>query len=393
MQPLIRPTGLRRAESSGADRRATWLELFFDLAFAAAIADAGSALSADYTPEGLLRFGVLFFMIWWAWVGHTFFSTWFDNDDLVHRLLTLGQVFLVMVMSINTETDMASREAAGFAAAYAGLRLLLAVQFGRVRSVPETRPFVRVQLIGTIAASLLWLGVGTAPSWLRLWLLAAALAVEVATPLVARRAGGVVPADPAHLPERFGLFTLILVGESVLAIAAGMRHQEHWTAGAATSALLGMALAFAVWWAYFDTFGVASPETPDATGQPERLRGWTGTHLPLTFGIAVAAIGIEHTIRLDGVTPLGESAALLALGVGMVVGALGLLAAARPRRLPGGRQLAIRSTILASLAIPVALAGGSVAPVWLLAWCVGLMIAAIALAHRARGTEPARIPA
>ena len=269
---------IRRADPrEQAERR----KLFFDLAFASAIADAGVALSTDYTPLGLLRFSVVFFLIWWAWVGHTFFSTWFDNDDLVHRLLTLAQVFLVAVMSVNTRTDMATREAAGFVAAYAGIRLLLAIQYSRVLAIGESRPFVLRQTVWIAAAAVTWIAAAVASPSTRLSVMGVAVLLELAGPFAARRAGGTVPADPAHLPERFGLFTLIMIGQSVVAITAGMRRQEQWTAPAAASALLGMLLAFSLWWAYFDSLGAAKAKPGRSRRHQQRMRAWAGVHLPL----------------------------------------------------------------------------------------------------------------
>src|SRR6266702_3396275 len=63
------------------DRRVTWMELFFDLIFVAAVAEVGSPLNADYSWPGLLRYSFLFVLIWWAWSGHTLYSTRFDHDD------------------------------------------------------------------------------------------------------------------------------------------------------------------------------------------------------------------------------------------------------------------------------------------------------------------------
>src|SRR6476646_8065564 len=68
-----------------ADRRVTWMELFFDLIFVAAVAEVGSPLRADYSWPGLLRYSLLFVLIWWAWSGHTLYSTRFDHDDLIQR--------------------------------------------------------------------------------------------------------------------------------------------------------------------------------------------------------------------------------------------------------------------------------------------------------------------
>ena len=80
-------------------RRVTWLELFFDLIFVAAVAQVGQPLSHDYTAAGLIRHGFLFMLIWWAWSGHTAFVTRFDHDDAASRVLLLVQCFIAAVMA------------------------------------------------------------------------------------------------------------------------------------------------------------------------------------------------------------------------------------------------------------------------------------------------------
>ena len=76
-------------------------------------------LATDYSVAGLLRYGFLFLLIWWAWNGHSTFSTRFDTDDVVQRVLTLVQIFVVAVMAVNAKDALDSRSSAGFAAAYA----------------------------------------------------------------------------------------------------------------------------------------------------------------------------------------------------------------------------------------------------------------------------------
>src|SRR6185436_3596086 len=140
MTTMVRAGKLRYVAGQSADRKVTWLELFFDLVFAAAVAQVASPLGDDYSIAGLLRFSILFVLIWWAWTGHAVFSTRFDTDDVVQRLLTLVQMFGVAVMAANARDALDSRSSAGFAAAYAALRVVLVFQYARARaSVPEAR--------------------------------------------------------------------------------------------------------------------------------------------------------------------------------------------------------------------------------------------------------------
>jgi len=139
VRALVLPVALRSAHGLERGRKVTWLELFFDLVFVAAVAQAGTHLRDDYSPAGLMRFGLLFVLIWWAWLGHTTFSTRFDTDDVVQRALTALQLFLVAVMAVNATGALDSRDSAGFAAAYSVMRLVLAGQFLRARRVRRAR--------------------------------------------------------------------------------------------------------------------------------------------------------------------------------------------------------------------------------------------------------------
>ena len=371
---------LRLPEDETADRRATWLELFFDLVFAAAVADIGSRLSSDYTVIGLGRFGFQFFLIWWAWTGHTFFSTRFDNDDPLHRILTLAQMFLAAVMAVNANATLASREAGGFVAAYGGIRLLLAVQYGRVVAIPETARFARRQRLWLSMAAIAWLVSAVVPPTWRPAAWTLALALELGASLLARMVAPALPLDPAHLIERFGLFTLILFGQSVVAIMAGMRQRDAWTPGAATSAVLGLLLVFALWWAYFGGLAAANPKSPSP-----RLHVWTATHLSLCFAIAVAAVGIEHIIARNGSAPLGLAGPLLVGGVAGVVLTLGILVVAAPGASTGraGQTLGAYAG-LCLLLVPAALIGSAFAAVWTLSWLLGCTLAVNVFASHQR---------
>src|SRR5262245_43392302 len=165
-------------------------------------------------------------MIWWAWTGHAVFSTRFDTDDVVQRVLTLAQMFAVAVMAANARDALHSRSSAGFTAAYAAVRLVLVAQYFRARQVAEARPLTTRYLIGHGAAAVVWLVSAAFSAPMRYWLWGLAFFVDFGTPWVAVRHSAAAPPDAAHLPERFGLFTLILLGESVVAVMQGIESQE-----------------------------------------------------------------------------------------------------------------------------------------------------------------------
>jgi low temperature requirement protein LtrA len=295
---LARATRLRYVAGQSPDRRVTWLELFFDLVFAAAVAQVASPLHEHYTPAGALRFGILFVLIWWAWIGHAVFSTRFDSDDAVQRVLTLLQMFGVAIMAANAGDALSSRSSAGFAAAYAVLRLVLVFQYWRASRIPHARGLAGSHAAGYGVAAALWLTSALTPLPGRFVLWVLAFAIDLGTPWLATRHNVAVPPDAAHLPERFGLFTLILLGESVIAVMHGIEHQEYWSAPAAASAFGGMAVAFGLWWWYFDAARATSPQPVRCREDAIRLNVWSYAHLPLYLGIVIAFVGIRLVVSV-----------------------------------------------------------------------------------------------
>jgi low temperature requirement protein LtrA len=373
-RPMIRPIRLRSADGAEAGRRVTWLELFFDLAFVAAVAEVGGPLATHYAPDALPRYALLFFLIWWAWLGHTTYATRFDTDDVVQRLLTLAQIFGVAVMAINADDALDSRSSAGFAAAYAGLRVLLALQFLRARQVTRAREFATGSAAGFGIAAVVWLVSAITPAPWRFALWVIALATDLGTALVTSRHTHRVPPDAAHLPERFGLFTIILLGESLVAVMAGMKTQETWSVAAASSALLGMAMAFTFWWWYFDGVEAAGERNVRSRRDARLFQVWSYAHLPLYLGIGVAGVGAEHAIRF---APVGHfhagEAWMLCAGLAAAMAAITTIAAARPHaRVP--RAVLVRHYAVAAATLTLGVAGPHVAPAPFLLALVALAV-------------------
>ena len=344
---LILPPRLRSEHGLEAGRRVTWLELFFDLVFVAAVAQVGTHLRDDYSLGGLLRFSFLFLLIWWAWLGHTTFSTRFDTDDLVQRALTWLQMFLVAVMAINATGALDSRDSAGFAAAYSVMRFILVVQYIRARRIRQARALTMRYAASCGVAAALWLVSALVPAPERFWIWALALAIDVLTPLVTTRHLVSVPHDAAHLPERYGLFSIILLGESMVAVMTGMGRQEYWSPGAAASAILGMALVFTIWWWYFDGVEAVGERTIRSTRDAVRFHVWSYAHLPLYLAIAVAGVGVEHVIVTATIAPLHTAEGwIVCAAVAALMAAIIVIDATRHR---------VRGSSRASISVPAVL--------------------------------------
>ena len=332
-QRLIQPPRLRSQDGLEEGRRVTWMELFFDLIFVAAVAQVGTHLRDDYSPAGLGSFCLLFLLIWWAWLGHTHFSTRFDTDDLIQRALTALQIFLVAVMAINATGALDSRDSAGFAAAYSAMRFVLVAQYWRARSIRKARALTRRYATGAGIAATLWLVSAVAPLPIRYWLWCLALIVDIGTPIIFTRHLIDVPHHAAHLPERYGLFTIILLGESMVAVMTGMGHQEYWSTPAASSAVLGMGLVFTIWWWYFDGAQAVAERHLRTRKDAVRFHVWSYLHLPLYLGIAVAGVGVEHAITTVTDTPLHATEAwIFGASVVAIIGTLTLIAMTSPHR-------------------------------------------------------------
>ena len=340
---MTTPLRLRTENGTEPGRRVTWLELFFDLVFVAAVAQVGTHLRDDYSLAGLLRFSLLFVLIWWAWLGHTAFSTRFDTDDLVQRGLTWLQMFLVAVMAINSTGALDSRDSAGFAAAYSTMRLVLVAQYLRARRIRRARALTTRLAASCGVAAALWLASALVPAPVRFWLWAVALAIDVVTPLVTTADMVDVPHDAAHLPERYGLFTIILMGESMVAVMTGMEHQEYWSVRAAASAVLGMGLIVVIWWCYYDVVDAAGEHAVRSRRDAMRFQVWSYGHLPLYLGIAVTGVGLEHVIAKATKEPVHTGEAVILTGaIAAITMALLLLAASRHAQRQD--QLAPRAT-------------------------------------------------
>ena len=196
------------------------------------------------------------------------------------------------------------------------------------------------------------------------------------------------PPDAAHLPERFGLFTLILLGESVVAVMQGMESQDDWPLAAAISAFLGMGIAFLIWSWYFD--GVAG-----ASEQPVRTRRdafwfhvWSYAHFPLALGIVVAGVGVQRIVTAAARHDLsaGESALLTGAVATVMIAMTVIGAASAGRRHHAGRRV-VPHVLIAMLTLAVGATGAISTPVVLVIAVAAAYAAQLALSLGVRPLE------
>ncbi|WP_448639143.1 low temperature requirement protein A [Geodermatophilus sp. URMC 63] len=312
----VRAPELRTDEGRSASR----LELFFDLAFVLVVAELAIALREDVTWHGFAVFAGLFTTVWWSWVSSTLYANRFDHDDVVYRLYKLGSMAAVVGLAASASEATGERFAA-FAVCHVLLRLMLVLQYHRAyRHVPSARPITRLYLAGAGAGAVLW-AVSLAvprPAGFALW--AAAVLVEALVPLLATRSSADVPLHVEHLPERFALFVILVLGEPVAGVAHGL-YDAGWSGAALPVALVTFLLAAALWWSHFDLTGARIKQLLGEAGESNSAHShdvYVFGHLPLTLGVATVGAGAELAVveASAGEVPAGTRL-LLAGGVAL----------------------------------------------------------------------------
>ncbi len=325
MKGWWQPPRLRVSKSSAEERHATWLELFFDLVFVVAVSQLAQNLNRDVSLSGFLNFVTLFVPVWWAWIGAAFYATRFDTDDLGYRLLTLGQMLAIAALSVNVH-DGLGKSSAGFALSYAAVRGVLILQYLRAGwHVVTARPLTTRYIYGFSVAAVIWLVSAFVPIPMRFVLWVLGLTLDMATPLSAWQLHAQLPPDTSHLLERFGLFTLIVLGESIAAVINGIAIQP-WNLWSGIAAAFGLVLAFSLWWIYFDYIDDAAIL---ATRVPRRIwlfEVWLYTHLLLVIGLTATGVGVQNTVLNASYLVLpGGARWLLCSAVAIYLLALGVI--------------------------------------------------------------------
>ena len=193
-------------------RKATWFELFFDLVFVVAVAQLSGHYAHHFDAVGAAGSALLLMAMWWCWLGHTFHATRFDQQRPDQRWLGLAQILAVCVIAYGV-SDAFGERAAGFALGLAAFKALLVLAYRAERRWRGAQGLIAAYsgLYGLQA--LLWAVSAWLPPTPRLLLWGLALALDLASPWWVARYTAAVPPHPEHLPERFGLFTIILLGE------------------------------------------------------------------------------------------------------------------------------------------------------------------------------------
>ena len=294
------PPSLRTADGHDQEeRRASWLELFFDLVFAGAVGQLAGALQGHPTLHGVGRFGMLFVPIWWLWVQFSFYADRHESEDAAHRVAFLSAILLCLGLGAGAPRAL-SGNTDGFIIAFACLRALQLVLYARARHhLPTTRALYSRFLVFFGAGGGLWLAALAFGGPARYAVVGIALLVDAAGALAMVSPRRRVPLNAAHLAARFQMFVLIVLGESVsrlIGAAAG----RPWSPALAVVLAAALIILAALWWAWLKTVQRGALDGPQAIAR------FTALNLPIVGGVAAASAGLHLAIlAADGSSTIG----------------------------------------------------------------------------------------
>jgi low temperature requirement protein LtrA len=286
-------------------RASTPLELFFDLTYVVGVGQAAEALHHEvvsgHVRHGVIGFAGVFFAVWWGWMNFTWFASAHDSDDVAHRLLTFVQMAGALVLACGVSQAVVQGDFLVATIGYVIMRIGLVGGWLRVaRDHPDQRPRALRYVAGLVVLQVLWLTRLALPTTLATISFVVLAVCELLVPYIAEHAGGTAIFHSGHIEERYGLFTLIVLGESILADTVGFQAAVD---GGLTAPLLalgvsGLLIAFAAWWIYFDHPGHLTPT-------PAQSFRWGYAHVIVFASLAALGAGID--VATDALTGHGST--------------------------------------------------------------------------------------
>ncbi len=333
---MTTPIAYRLARMTGRDpgeshRTATPLELLFDLAFVLAIGQASGSfahlIAEAHIASALAGFAFAMFSICWAWINFTWFASAYDTDDWFYRLATMVQLIGVIVLALGIPSVFESVDNGEqvdnrvLVIGYVVMRIALVAQWLRAaRQDPERRATAFAYAKWVSLAQVGWLVIGFAPLtfWPTVALSVLFFGLEMLGPVIAERKTSGTPWHPHHIAERYGLLTIITLGEGIFGTVAGVSaivQEQGWSLEAVLVIVAGVGLTFGLWWTYFI---VDAGEA--LAGDRDRAWGFGYGHILVFMAVAGTGAGLHVAAYvIEGESQLGTIGAVLAVAIPVLV--------------------------------------------------------------------------
>lgn len=280
----------------GEEERVKPLELFFDLIFVFAVTQVTGLVVDDPTWAGLVRGLVVLGVLWWAWAAYAWLTNTIDPDEGIVRIAMFGAMGAMLIASLAVP-DVFGGDALLFACAYAVVRVMHLVLYAIAgRGDKELLGAIgRLGMGTTVGVGLLFAAAALdGPLQAGLWALA--LVLDLLGAYIGGGRGWRL--SPGHFAERHALVIIVALGESIIALGLGAPRELD--AGVLAAGLLGLAIACALWWAYFDVVAiVAERKLHERSGQAQLTMArdsYSYLHLPMVAGIILYAVGVKKTM-------------------------------------------------------------------------------------------------
>lgn len=346
----------RPRDPDASHRAATPLELLFDLVSVIAIAAAAvglhHAISEQHATEGVIRFGLAFFAIWWAWMNYTWYASAYDNDDAAFRLFTMVIMGASLVLAAGIDPLFADLDVTFVIIGYAIMRVAMAILWFRAASGdPSRRQTNLIYGIGILLVQTYWIATlflaANSPTILLPMVLVGCVA-ELAVPIVAERAAN-TPWHRHHIIERYGLLNIIVLGEILLGATLALNEAFDGTFDIRLVhiAMSALAVTFAMWWLYF------SDEDHLTSNDLSRALLWGYGHF-FIFA-AGAAVGAGFGVLIDIInrkSALSIAMGDLAVALPLAIYALGLWAVRDRFHMRGPAKWVIPMLALTIIGLP-----------------------------------------
>ncbi len=366
------------ASQAAAERRSTPVELLWDLVFVFAITQVTTLLSGELTWAGFGRSMLVLALVWWAWSAFVWAANAADPDSWTLRICLLVATAFILIAGLALPSAFGSAGTL-FAVCYAAVRFLhLALYADASRKGHASWSSIAGFAVTVTIGMGLLIG-GSIPTGApRTILWAVAVAIDYAGPawLTRERLRGLQQVAVAHFAERYSLFVIICLGESIVAIGASARGHTLDTALVA-AVTLGLLITVGLWWTYFDRFAAIAEERLRAHDDPvlAAADGYSYLHLVIVAGIITFAVGVKFLVHGDVAASL-PAAPRLALTGGIAIYLLGNAAFhLRMTGEPGYGKL-----IAAAALVALFLAGGGW-PAWTVAAAATVLLAALCTAE------------